>query len=98
MDTTTTFPEMQEKLDALTAQVGELMAHIAKQAAEMAKQAAEMAKQAAEMAKQAELIKYYEGQFMLMKRRQFGPSSEKTEPDIRQITLFGDTAEAVVPK
>jgi len=44
------------------------------------------------------LVKYYEGQLLLMKRRQFGVSSEKTDVDVRQITLFGDASEEVPPE
>jgi transposase len=33
----------------------------------------------------------------MMKRRQFGPSSEKTEPDLRQITLYGEIKEIIIP-
>ena len=38
--------------------------------------------------KQAALIKYYETQLLMLKRRQFGVSSEKTDIDVRQLNLF----------
>ena len=37
------------------------------------------------------LIKYYEWQLLMAKRRQFGVSSEKTDSDFRQLSLFGET-------
>ena len=47
-------------------------------------------KQSELIAKQAALIKYYEGQFRLLKRSQFGTSSERMEPGFAQLTLLGD--------
>jgi transposase len=47
------------------------------------------------IAKMQTLIDYYESQFLLMKRRQFGALSEKTELDIRQMHLWGEAAPAV---
>ena len=37
------------------------------------------------------LVKYYEEQFRLAKHKQFGASSEKSEYDIDQISLFNET-------
>ena len=48
-------------------------------------------KQSELIAKQAALIKYYEGQFRLLKRSQFGASSERMEQGFAQLTLLGDT-------
>jgi len=49
-------------------------------------------KQSKQITKQAALIKYYEEQFRLLKRRQFGTSSERVLAD--QLSMFG---EAEVP-
>ena len=46
------------------------------------------------IAKQAALIEWYQTQFKLMKRRQFGASSEVTEPGFCQLTIFGEAAVA----
>ena len=51
----------------------------------------------ATVAKQEQLIKYYESQLLALKRRQFGTSSEKTPPDVRQLNLFGEVLPEVVP-
>jgi len=48
--------------------------------------------QAAVIVKMEMLIKHYEAQLLALKRRQFGVSSEKTPPDIRQMTLYGEIA------
>ena len=47
--------------------------------------------------KQSALIKYYEHQFLILKRRQFGASSERVDIDIRQMNLFGEAAPMVPP-
>ena len=44
------------------------------------------------------LVKLYEAQLMLSKRRQFGSSSEKTESDLCQTSLFGDAEIAAPPE
>jgi len=47
------------------------------------------------------LVKYYEAQFRLTKHRQFGVSSEKSEYDIHQLSIFNEaeaTADANVPE
>jgi len=54
--------------------------------------------QALTISKMAELIKYYESQLLALKRRQFGVSSEKTPPDIRQMTLYGEITAMEVPE
>jgi len=59
---------------------------------EIASLKAVVKQQSQELAKMAELIKFYEGQLLALKRRQFGVSSEKTPPDIRQMTLYGNPA------
>jgi len=51
------------------------------------------------IAKQAALIKYYEGLFLALKRRQFGASSERTDYDLfSQLNLFGGEEIAPPPK
>jgi transposase len=57
----------------------------------------QIASLSARLAQQDELIKFYEHQLLLMKRRQFGVSSEKADFDIRQINLFPEPAEANLP-
>jgi len=47
--------------------------------------------QATQIAKLETLIKHYEWQLLMAKRRQFGVSSEKTDSDFRQLSLFGET-------
>jgi transposase len=49
--------------------------------------------QAKLIAKQEVLIKYYENQLLLFKRRQFGASSEKTDIDASQLNLFSEPSE-----
>ena len=47
------------------------------------------------------LVKYYEGQFRLAKHRQFGASSEKSEYDFGQLSIFNEAelfASASVPE
>jgi len=47
------------------------------------------------------LVKYYEGQFRLSKHRQFGASSEKSEYDLSQLSIFNEaelTADVTVPE
>src|SRR5215469_13785716 len=36
------------------------------------------------------LLKYYEEQFRLQKHRQFGASSEKSEYDLNQLSIFNE--------
>ena len=55
------------------------------------RQSEQLTKQSELIAKQAALIKYYEGQFRLLKRSQFGTSSERMEQGFAQLTLLGDT-------
>ena len=52
-------------------------------------------KQSELIAKQAALIKYYEGQLRLLKRRQYGTSSERMEQGFSQMTIFGE--EEILP-
>jgi len=47
-------------------------------------------KQSELIAKQAALIKYYEGQLLMLKRKQFGTSSERIDGEYRQMTILGD--------
>lgn len=35
------------------------------------------------------LLEWYKSQLLSAKRRQFGPSSEKSDPDCRQLSLLG---------
>jgi hypothetical protein len=47
------------------------------------------------------LVKYYEEQFRISKRRQFGASSEKSEYDFAQLSLFNEAelfADEAVPE
>jgi len=53
---------------------------------------------ATQMAKMEALLQYYEAQFRLLRRRQFGASSERTDSDIcRQLNLFGEVEIAPPP-
>ena len=54
-------------------------------------------KQSELIAKQAALIKYYEGQLRLLKRRQFGTSSERMEQGFTQLTLDGEAEISAPP-
>ena len=74
--------------------LSELLARVSKLEEESAKKDEIIAAQAQTIAKQAALIEWYETQFKLMKRRQFGASSEIMPPDFRQLSLLG---EVVVP-
>jgi len=56
--------------------------------AQLAAMQSQIDEQAVLIEKQAALIKYYEHQFLLLKRRQFGASSEKSDIDVRQLNLF----------
>ena len=49
------------------------------------------------VSKQAHLIKYYETQILMAKRRQFGASSEKSDIDVQQMNLFNEPAEVKLP-
>ena len=49
------------------------------------------------VSKQKALIEYYENQFLLLKRRQFGTSSEKSDIDVQQLNLFPDPTEVPLP-
>lgn len=59
---------------------------------------AEIAALKATVAQLQSLVKFYESQLLLAKRRQFGSISEKTDPDCRQLNLFGETQIAAVPE
>jgi len=48
---------------------------------------------AAVIEKQTALIKYYENQLLMFKRRQFGTSSERALTSESQLTLFDSAAE-----
>ena len=43
------------------------------------------------------LVKWYESQLLSAKRRLFGPSSEKTDADFHQLTLFGESNVSALP-
>ena len=58
------------------------------------KQAEIIDKQSETISKQVALIEYYERQLKILKRRQFGASSEVTGSDFRQLNLLG---EVIVP-
>jgi len=65
---------------------------------EIASLKATVQEQSLALAKMEELIKYYESQLLALKRRQFGVSSEKTPPDIRQMTLYGEIPPLEIPE
>ena len=50
------------------------------------------------IAKMEALVQWYEAQFLLAQRRQFGASSERVELDWRQLNLFGDPEPAPPPE
>ena len=52
--------------------------------------------QAVTIAKLETLLKHYEGRLLLLKRRQFGVSSEKSDIDVRQLNLFPEALEAIL--
>jgi transposase len=78
MEMTVRTSDLQHQIDALSTRLFE--------------QDERLAEQNILIAKQNALIKYYEEQFLLLRRRQFGSSSEKTDSDLRQINLFSETA------
>ena len=60
-----------------------------------------VAKKDAKIAELEALVKYYEQQFRLNKHRQFGRSSEKSEYDFSQLSIFNEaeaTADTNVPE
>ena len=60
-----------------------------------------VAEKDARIAELETLVKYYEEQFRLTKHRQFGASSEKSEYDFGQLSIFNEveaTADANVPE
>jgi transposase len=84
MDMTLEISELQHQFQTLSARLTE-------QAAQLADQAKQIADKDIHIAKLETLVKHYEWQLLMSKRRQFGPSSEKTDSDIRQLSLFGET-------
>lgn len=57
--------------------------------------------QSAQIAKMEILIRYYEEQFLLAKRRQFGASSEQSPDQLRLETFFNeaeDQSEPLLPE
>jgi len=58
---------------------------------------AQIDEQAKQIAKMEALIKYYENQLLMLKRRHFGTSSEKTDIDVRQLNLFPAPPEVDLP-
>jgi hypothetical protein len=81
MKTMTVTPEIQHNIATLFAENATLKEIVAKQGEMLVKLEA--------------LVKWYEGQNLLLKRRQFGASSECSDIDYRQLTLLGET---VVPE
>jgi transposase len=79
--------------DDITSVLESMQTQLDEQSAQLDKQSAQLEKQAELIEKQAALIKYYEGQLLQLRRRQFGASSEKTDADVRQINLFPEPAE-----
>lgn len=49
------------------------------------------------IAKMELLVKYYENQLLMAKRRQFGASSERSDIDIRQLNLFPEPEKVDLP-
>ena len=76
MDTILNINELQQQIESLTTLVTEL--------------AEQLAAKNTQISKLETLVKHYEWQLLQAKRRQFGISSEKTDYDIRQMTLFGE--------
>jgi len=58
---------------------------------------AELLAQATQIAKMEILIKYYEEQFLLAKRRQFGSSSEQSPNQLRFENLFNEAEDQADP-
>ena len=56
----------------------------------VAKQEEHIAQLEQRLTKMEALVKFYEGQFRLMKHRQFGASSEKSQYDNSQLSLFNE--------
>jgi transposase len=52
----------------------------------------------AEIAELKTLLEWYKSQLLSAKRRQFGSSSEKTDADFQQLSLFGETESAPPPE
>jgi len=91
MDTIIVTLGLQERIELLEARLTEQGALIAKQTALINEQAALIIKLEA-------LVKHYEDQLLMLKRRQFGASSEKTEIDYRQVTLWGEPDDTPMPE
>ena len=72
----------------------ELIARMADQESRIAQLEETLAKKDARIAELEALVKWYEVELKLMKRRQFGAKSEVTGPDFRQMNILGDV---VVP-
>jgi len=86
MDTTITAPGLQQQIEMLTARITEMSAQITELLAHNSKLQT--------------LNEYYASQLLLLKRRQFGASSEKTiiyTDEYRQMNLFNE-AEAEADK
>jgi len=101
MKTTVESPKTSYSIDelfAIVAKQSEAIASLEKRDAEKEKTIAAMKQKYSELiasmeatiAKQAALIKWYEGQLLMFKRRQFGTSSERIEDGYRQMTILGD--------
>ena len=59
---------------------------------------ARLAEQDLTIAKLEKLVKFYEDQFKLLKRRQYGSTSEKTDTCFQQMDLWGETEAAEPPE
>ena len=75
---------MESQIESMQAQIDE--------------QSIQIDKQAKLIAKLESLVKQYEWQLLTAKRRLFGVSSEKTDFDIRQLNLFGETEIQPLPE
>ena len=87
-------PKIEQVLRELLARVSELEARIVELEEENARKDEIIAKQGETIAKQEVLIEQYQIQLKILKRRQFGASSEQVPPGFRQLSILG---EAIVP-
>jgi len=78
------------ELFALITKQAEAIERLEKQVADYEVLAKRVAEQDIIIAKQAALIKWYEGQLLMLKRNRFGTSSERIDGDYRQMTILGD--------
>jgi transposase len=94
MDTMISLPELKAQNEHLLVLVTQLQEKFASQEKRYNKQLcdqnAKLESQALLITKQAALIKHYESQLLLLKRRQFGSSSERSQVDLDQLSFFAD--------